>query len=117
VNNQTIINAILFFLGFPCFLVVYYLDKKGWINWFRGLIVVVAIAYTLTLSSPLIGPENVRVLVISFFWAMLPVIVLDLAFQLSKQDEWGKVFDRMAREDREQLRKERGSGDAKTYRR
>ena len=114
-NNPTVINAILFSLGFPCFLVVYYLDKKGWINWFRGLVVVGAIAYTLTISSPLIGVENARELGISFFWAMLPVIVLDLALQLSKMDEVGRFWEKFEREKRERL--DRGKNAEESNRR
>jgi hypothetical protein len=107
VNNPTIVNAILFALGLLTFLVVYYLQKRGWINWFRGLIVVVCIAYTLTLNSALIGPESMRILVAAFFWAMLPVIILDLGLQVSKINEWDRLFDRVTKEDREQIKKER----------
>jgi hypothetical protein len=107
VTNPVIINATLVILGVFAFLVVRYLDKRGWINWFRGLIVVVCIAYTLTLSSPLIGSENTRVLAISFFWAMLPVIILDLGFQVTRAEEWGRAFDRVVREDREKIKKEK----------
>lgn len=114
-SNPTVINTILFILGIPCFLVVYYLDKRGWINWFRGLVVVVCIAYTLTLSAPLIGAENTRVLVISFFFAMLPVIVLDLGLQVSKLDEVGEFWEKLAKEDREELKRGQQGDNTETH--
>ena len=110
-NNPTHINVTLFALGLPTFLVVYYLDRWGWINWFRGLVVVVCIAYTLHLTAPLIGAENARALAVSFFWAMLPVIVLDLAFQLTKLDETGRFWERLERENRDRLEGRRNDAE------
>lgn len=109
-NSYSVTYVSLFLISSCYFFLVWWLEKKEWVGWFRGLLVLVGVAYTLTVSglTGLIDNDTALRMGAAFFFALLPLLILDLAWHLQKLDEVGRFFEKLEQDTRKELDRRKG---------
>lgn len=91
--NQLLLGFLAFFFGLAYNWFVAYLEKRGGAEAYTAFLVAAGVLVTLALAMPLVGLNNVLIILIFFALTGLPMMIGSASRYLKKKEQGRRMFD------------------------